>query len=115
MLALPLVAVTRLVVGAGGEFATLRAALAAARAGDTIELGAGVYREGPIVIDRPVTIIGLGRPVLEGTGDHSLLRVIADDVALEASCSATCCRAGWRIARPSGWRASGAAGWSTTR
>lgn len=82
MLVAALVAVGRLVVGPGG-YPTLAAALAAARAGDTIEVRAGRYREGPLVVDRPVVLLGRDRPVLEGAGDHTILRITAPDVTVQ--------------------------------
>jgi len=46
-----------------------------AQAGDTIVVSAGVYRE-QLVIDKPVTLIGEGRPVIDGgrAGDVVLVR-----------------------------------------
>jgi parallel beta-helix repeat protein len=43
-----------------GEFATVAAAVEAAQAGETVEIGAGTYRE-QIVVRRPVTLAGAGR------------------------------------------------------
>ena len=54
--------------------------IAAAHAGDTVVVHAGVYREPLITIDKPLVLIGDGAPVLDGQGSHGLLFVTADAV-----------------------------------
>lgn len=54
-------------VGGEGPLATVGAALDRAAAGDTIRVGPGLYRE-RLVVERAVTLIGEGRPVLDGGG-----------------------------------------------
>jgi parallel beta-helix repeat (two copies) len=56
--------------------------IAAAHAGDTVVVHAGVYREPLITIDKPLVLIGDGAPVLDGQGSHGLLFVTADDVTV---------------------------------
>lgn len=59
----------------------LVAAVAAAQPGDTVRVPAGVYAWPTVVIDKPLVILGSGRPVLDGgSGDHELLRIESDDV-----------------------------------
>jgi nitrous oxidase accessory protein len=53
-----------------------------AEAGARVEIGPGTYR-GDLVIDRPLYLVGRGRPLLLGSGHGSVVRVRADDVALE--------------------------------
>jgi len=65
-----------LTVGPGGEFANLQDAVYQAAAGDSIEVRAGTY-SGNIVLDKSLTLIGTGRPLLRGTGSGSVLTVIA--------------------------------------
>jgi len=43
---------------------------------------AGVYTEGPVVIDRPLTLLGLDGAVLDGGGRHGLIVVGADSVSV---------------------------------
>lgn len=58
-------------------------AIAAASPGDTVRIPAGVYIESTLVIDRPLVLIGEGRPVVDGgTGDHELVRIVADSVEI---------------------------------
>ena len=61
---------------------SITAAIAQASAGDTIIVQAGTYREGNIVIDKPVTLIGDGFPVLDGLGDTEVLTIVAHDVTV---------------------------------
>lgn len=54
----------------------------AAAPGATLRIEAGSY-EGDLVLDKPLRLIGLGRPLLVGSGDGSVLLVRAADVAIE--------------------------------
>jgi len=69
------------VCGACG-YPSVRAALEAAEAGDTVLVKAGAYREGPLVIDKSITLEGEGWPVLDGELKHAILTVDADDVVV---------------------------------
>lgn len=60
----------------------LQVRIDAASAGDTIVVEPGVYR-GDLIIDRPLRLIGEGRPLLEGSGEGSVIRVRAADVTIE--------------------------------
>jgi hypothetical protein len=51
---------TVLTVGAGEEFSTIAAAVAAARDGDTIEVNAGIYTNDFATITAKITLIGVG-------------------------------------------------------
>ncbi len=55
-------------VGAGKDFKTIRAALAAAVDGDRIVIHGGSYREGNILVDKRVTIEGVDWPEIDGEG-----------------------------------------------
>jgi nitrous oxidase accessory protein len=59
--------------GTGGE---LQRRLAAASAGATVIVEPGTY-QGPLVLDRPVTLIGRGRPVLDGGGRADVIVIRA--------------------------------------
>ena len=62
-----------LTVGANQVFPTVRRALGAAQSGDVIEIHPGIY-EGNLVLDRSVSVIGVGRPLVDlggrGSGVH---------------------------------------------
>ncbi len=81
LLASPAAPESTLVVRPGSGLPTVSAALAAARAGDTIVIEGGDYHEPLLRITRPVTILGRGAPVLHG-GDHGILAISADNVTI---------------------------------
>ena len=66
----------------GGPVPTLTAALRLARAGDTVVVTAGIYREPQIVVTVPVVILGEGAAVLDGGGTHEVLTLRADGVTV---------------------------------
>ncbi len=72
-----------ILVRAGTNVPTLAAAIARARPGDTIVVEPGLYRESGLVVNKPVLIRGRGNPVIEGAGDHTILRVTANGVSIE--------------------------------
>lgn len=53
--------------------------IAAANDGDTVEVPAGVYRE-HIRIDRAITLVGRGRPVIDGGGSGDIVEIAAPGV-----------------------------------
>ena len=72
----------RIVVTPGGPVPTLTAALRVARAGDTVVVTAGIYREPRIIVSVPVVILGEGAAVLDGGGAHEVLTIRADGVTV---------------------------------
>lgn len=50
--------------------------------GGTVEIGPGTYH-GDLVVDRPMRLVGRGRPLLVGSGRGSVVRIRADDVLIE--------------------------------
>lgn len=63
-------------VGRPGAFTSIQAAIAQATPGDTIRVGPGVY-SGNLIIDRPLTVEGVGRPVIRGDGRKSVVTITA--------------------------------------
>ena len=61
----------------------LREAIAAAAAGDTVLLYPGQYREGTIVIDKPLSLIGVGKPVLDGGHKNEILVLTGQDILVK--------------------------------
>ena len=60
----------------------LQALIDAAAPGARIEVAAGTY-VGDLVVDKPLSLVGRGRPRLVGSGTGSVVRVRADDVLIE--------------------------------
>jgi nitrous oxidase accessory protein NosD len=71
-----------IVVSPTGPHRSIARAVREAPAGSTIVVSPGVYREKPIVVDRPLTIVGDGRSVIEPVEAATLIRITADDVVL---------------------------------
>ncbi|MBT8337894.1 MAG: hypothetical protein KJO11_14910, partial [Gemmatimonadetes bacterium] len=68
----------------GESFSTIRAAVGAAAAHDTVHVPSGVWTEGqPVVLDRPLTLRGDPGTVLDAQGEHELLVVEADSITVE--------------------------------
>ena len=65
-----------------GRVSVLQPRIDAAAAGARIEIAAGEYA-GDLVIDRPVHLVGLGRPLLIGAGDGTVVTITAPDVTME--------------------------------
>lgn len=60
----------------------LQALVDRAQAGDRVVVPAGTY-DGDLLIDRPITLSGTGRPTLRGSGTGSVVRVRAAGVIIE--------------------------------
>jgi nitrous oxidase accessory protein len=67
---------------AAAEVSRLQARVESASPGSTVEVPKGTY-EGDLVIDRPLRLVGRGRPLLRGSGKESVVRVRADGVTFE--------------------------------
>jgi len=63
------------------EQQSIGAAIAAAAPGDTVVIPAGTYVE-QLVIDKPVVLVGEGRPVIDGGGAGDVVHITAEDVTL---------------------------------
>lgn len=61
---------------------TIASAIARAAAGTVIRVEPGVYTEPMILVDKPLTIVGEGWPVLDGQGAHQIMSITGDDVTV---------------------------------
>ncbi|MEE9252539.1 MAG: nitrous oxide reductase family maturation protein NosD [Thermodesulfobacteriota bacterium] len=59
-----------------GGYSTIAQAVSAASDGDIVVVEDGVYRE-RVVIDKPLTLKGVGRPVIDGGGEGTVLSISA--------------------------------------
>lgn len=67
---------------AAATLSSLQALIDSAPAGGRLEVPAGTY-VGDLILDKPLTLAGVGRPRLVGSGTGSVIRVRADDVIIE--------------------------------
>ena len=58
-------------------------AVALAAPGDTILLKAGLYKEGSIVISKPLTIIGEGKVILDGENKYEILTLTGKQITVK--------------------------------
>lgn len=72
----------RVTVSPTREVRTVAAAIARVRPGGEIIVEPGVYREPTIVVDKPVTIVGLAGAVLDGERQRPIMTITADDVTV---------------------------------
>src|SRR5690606_5106135 len=82
LLLLPATANT-IVVQPGGKVSSIRSAITQANAGDTILVKTGTYREGNILITKPLVLIGEGKPVIDGEHKVEVFTVEAEYVTIE--------------------------------
>lgn len=61
---------------------SIAATIRAAQPGDTVQVAQGVYA-GQLLIDKPITLQGLGRPTLSAQGSGDVIRVRAADVRID--------------------------------
>lgn len=61
---------------------SLKEAVHEARAGSRIVVRGGYYREGNLIVDKPLEIVGEGWPVVDGAGKAEVITVAADDVRI---------------------------------
>jgi nitrous oxidase accessory protein len=64
------------------QVSVLQGRVDAAPAGSTIEVGPGVY-PGDLTLEKPIRLVGRGRPRLEGSGAGSVVRIRAPGVLVE--------------------------------
>lgn len=67
-------------VGPGKEFKNIRPALLVARDGDTLYVHHGLYKEGNIVINKKVVMIGIELPVIDGDKKYEVVSIKSDQV-----------------------------------
>src|SRR5690606_20307406 len=69
-------------VSASSGIASIKEAIAKAQPGDTIVLNGGVCKEGNIIIDKPLSVIGRNNPVIDGEHKYEIFSVQADHVLI---------------------------------
>jgi len=69
-------------VGSSELLTSIRKGIAVALPNDTLEIQSGTYREGNIIIEKPLIIIGNNYPVLDGEFKHEILTIRSNDVVV---------------------------------
>ncbi len=69
-------------VGPAAPNGKLAAAVASAAPKDTIRVLQGTYAEGTVRINKPLTILGTGMPLIDGRGEGDVLEITASDVTI---------------------------------
>jgi len=69
-------------IGKHESVKTLNEGIAKARDGDTLLLREGIYREGNIILEKAITILGENYPVLDGESKFEILTIHADNVVI---------------------------------
>ena len=82
LFALPLKA-NEIIVCASCDVKSITEAIKSAQKFDTIQVQSGTYTEGNIIVDKPITLLGIDEPVLDGELKSSVLTVVADSVWIE--------------------------------
>lgn len=72
--------------GPGQQIKSINGALSIALPGDTIMVHKGLYMEGNIIIRKPVSIIGMGYPVIDGNYQHEVFSVKSSNVNISGLC-----------------------------
>lgn len=71
-----------LIVGKGQALSSVRRAIQIANKGDTIRILPGVYKEGSLLIDKTLTLQGVGHPLLDGENKYEILLISASKVVV---------------------------------
>jgi nitrous oxidase accessory protein len=70
-------------VGQNKSFKKIKAALAQAINGDTILIYQGIYKEGNIIVDKEVTLLGKNWPILDGQKKYEILSIKSDNTVIK--------------------------------
>ena len=71
------------IVDPRGDFKSIKTAIALSAAGDTIQIMPGLYKEGNLIIQKSLTIVGINFPVLDAENKHEIFTIAANDVSIK--------------------------------
>ena len=72
-----------IIVGKNQVVSSLRKGIEMAVAGDTIILKKGTYREGNIILNKSISLIGLENPILDGENKYEILTVSGRNILIK--------------------------------
>lgn len=70
-------------IGKGFAFSQIQAALEIAQEGDTLYVHEGTYKEGNILINKQLTLIGINYPVLDGEKKYEIISIKSNHVTVK--------------------------------
>ncbi len=70
-------------VGNKGSNSSIQQAIDSSRPNDTIFVHKGIYKEGNIIINKKLTLIGIDKPVLDGEKKFEIISIKADSVLFD--------------------------------
>lgn len=70
------------IVDLNGVNTSLKSAIEFSAAGDTIRVMPGIYKEGNLIIQKSITLIGINFPVLDGENKFEIFTIAANDVSI---------------------------------
>ena len=73
---------TTVSVGVKESVKTIKQGIAQAKPGDTLIIQPGTYQEGNVILEKSLTIIGKGLPVLDGGNTYEILTIHANNVTI---------------------------------
>jgi len=73
----------RIIVGKDKSISTLREGIKTAKDGDTILLNKGIYKEGNIIINKAIYLIGIDGPVLDGENKNEILTLTGKNIMIK--------------------------------
>ncbi len=68
-------------VGKNKEFKKISIAIASSNHGDTIYVVEGLYKEGSILINKKLTLIGINNPIIDGENKYEIIQITSDSVS----------------------------------
>lgn len=77
-----LLQIATVTVAPGGPAGAIAEAVRGAPAGARVVVQAGSYRESGVVVDRPLELVGVGRPVVDGDGRGQIFTVTSPGVTI---------------------------------
>lgn len=72
-----------IVVGKNKPISTLRQGIKVAKDGDTVLLNKGIYKEGNIIIDKAIHLIGVDAPILDGDNKNEILTLTGKHIIIK--------------------------------
>jgi len=70
-------------VGKLNTYSSISDAIISAREGDTILVHEGEYKEGTILINTPIVLLGINYPILDGENKSTIILITADNVMVK--------------------------------